>query len=263
MLTDAQRAARAGKLTASRIAPLMTGDAAAVLQLYLEMIGEAVEADLSDVWPVQLGAATEAVNLRWYSLKAGPGDVVTRCGEVVQHPEYEWACCTLDGFDSALNCPIECKHVGGREPVETIVERYFPQCLWQMACTDAKQCALSIILGANAPIIEYLDRDDVYIAEMVRRGAQFMECVRTRTPPVAMPGAAPPAAADRVIDMSRSNVWGNYAASWLANYRQASAAKDAEKNLKALVPAEARKAIGHGVVISRDRAGKLSLREAD
>lgn len=263
MLTDAQRDARAGKLTASRIAPLMTGDAAAVLQLYLEMIGEAIEPDLSDVWPVQLGAATEELNLRWYAMKAGDPNVLTRMGDVALHAKYEWAAATLDGWDSALSCPIECKCVGGREPLETTIERYQPQMQWQMEVTSSRQCALSVIRGGDAPIIEYIDRDDDYAAEMVRRGAQFMECVRTRTPPVAMPAAAPPAVADRVIDMSPSNVWGNYAASWLANHRQASAAKDAEKNLKALVPAEARKAIGHGVVISRDRAGRLSLREAD
>ena len=89
---------------------------------------------------------------------------------------------------------IEAKHCGGREPVETLIERYHPQCQWIMFVTNTKTIALSIILGANEPIVEYLDRDEAYVAEMVKRGAQFMEHVRNRTPPVILAPAAPPVA---------------------------------------------------------------------
>lgn len=96
MLTPTQIEARKGKLTASRIACLMTGDIAAILRLYREMIGEELEEDLSDVWPVQLGAATEQLNLDWHERKRRTP--VTRRGEVVVHPEYSWAACTFDGW---------------------------------------------------------------------------------------------------------------------------------------------------------------------
>jgi YqaJ-like viral recombinase domain len=96
MLSPAQKAARANKLTGSRISALMTGDAQKIMQLYLEMIGEAPEIDLSDVWPVQLGAATEQLNCDWFERKNRTP--VTRRGEVVVHPQYDWAACTLDGF---------------------------------------------------------------------------------------------------------------------------------------------------------------------
>src|SRR5262245_35516160 len=108
MLTTAQRIARQGKLTGSRIACLMTGDAERIDRLYREMIGEEVEEDLSGAWPVQLGEATEKLNLRWYARKTGKE--VTRQGEVVPHHYLAWAAVTLDGWCETLNCPIEAKH---------------------------------------------------------------------------------------------------------------------------------------------------------
>jgi len=258
-LSAAQAAARLGKLTGSRIACLMKGDAEAIDRLYREMIGEEVEEDLSGVWAVRLGEATEELNLAWFERKqAGP---VTRRGEVINHPFLPWAACTIDGWSDPHQCPIECKHVGGREPIETIVQRYQPQCQWQMEVTGADQCALSIISGANEPVIEWIDRDADYAAEMVRRGEQFMHCVTLRRQPVALAPAAPPIEADKVYDMAEDGAWRKHAASWLQCAGAAETAKKCERELKALVPVDAKLAHGVGIRITRDRAGRLSLRE--
>jgi hypothetical protein len=218
-----------------------------------------VAEDLSRVWPVQLGACTEVLNLDWYQLKNNAA--VTRRGEVVVHPQYPWAACTLDGWIEDLNCPIESKHVGGREPLEVIIERYWPQMGWQMEVTGADQCALSVIMGANEPIVEFIERDDNYIAEMIARGEQFMAHVRTRTSPVVLDPVPAPIDASRVYDMSEDNVWGDQAVAWLNTLMAAGENKDAEKILKSRVPEDAKKCTGHGVRITRDRAGRLSLRE--
>ena len=102
-LSAAQIEARKGKLTASRIACLMTGDAPAIMRLYREMIGEELPEDLSHIWPVRLGEATEQLNLDWY--EEGGGSPVTRRGEVVGHPKHLWAAATLDGWDSGPVLP--------------------------------------------------------------------------------------------------------------------------------------------------------------
>lgn len=258
MLTEAQRKAREDRLTASRIACLMNGNAEAIMQLYREMIGEIPEEDLSDVWAVQLGAVTEQLNLDWYEKK---NNIILRRGEVRIHPHFEWAACTLDGWDYALRCPVECKHVGGREPLEVIIDRYQPQMQWQMLVTDAAQCALSVIMGANAPIVEYIDRDYDYGAEMIQRGKQFMDCVRERRAPVALPAVPPPANATKIYDMTGNNKWAVYAVDWKCTKEAFDLCKHSEQVLKAMVPADAKKCHGHGVRITRDRAGRLSLRE--
>jgi predicted phage-related endonuclease len=236
----------------------MTGDAVAIMRLYREMTGEEQPEDLSRVWPVRLGEATEQLNLDWLEQS---GVALVRRGHVITHPRHDWAACTIDAWCVELDCPCEAKHVGGREPLEIVVERYQPQMQWQMECTGATQCVLSVIMGANPPVVEYIRRDEEYAAEMVRRGRQFMTCVSNLQEPVALPAVPAPVDATKVIDMTGNNMWADNAAVWLAVKDAAAECETASKILKATVPADAKKAWGHGVRITRDRAGRLSLRE--
>jgi predicted phage-related endonuclease len=175
--------------------------------------------------------------------------------------QHEWMAATLDGWDIVNNCPIECKHVGGFEKFEVIVSRYQPQMQWQMLVTGARECALSVIMGASEPVVEFVNRDDEYIREMVSRGQQFMAYVERRTPPVTLPAVPPPIDVSKYYDMTGRNEWANAAATWLATKATARECADAEKYLKSIVPPDARRCTGYGVSITRDRAGRLSLRE--
>ncbi len=258
MLSPQQIDARRVKLTGSRVAALVSGDRDKIMRLWREMLGMEVEEDLSKVWPVQLGSATEALNLRWWEMKNGP---ISRCGEVVEHPIHDWAAATIDGWDDNLKCCIECKHVGGHEPLEIVIDRYQPQLHWQMECTGTVQCAISVIMGAREPIVEFIEYDAEYALELITRGMMFMQCVRERREPVALEAVAAPAIAETVYDFSSDNRWGNYAVEWLESRGAAERCKDAEKLLKSLVPEDAKKCFGNGVRITRDRAGRLSLRE--
>lgn len=260
-LTHEQRKARDGRLTASRIACLMNGDEAKILNLWREIVGDPAfePEDLSAVWPVQLGSVTESLNLEWYERRTGRQ--VIRRGEVVVHPDLPWAAATLDGWDSFYPAPVECKHVGGREPLATIIDRYQPQLQWQMLVTRAECAALSVIEGANAPIVEVIAYDGGYADEMLSRARAFMRCVETLTPPVAIPAAPPPIRPEQVYDMAGNNEWGSEASVWLETADAKKRADAAEKSLKSLVPADAARCHGHGIQITRDRAGRLSLRK--
>ncbi len=259
MLSPAQITARDGKLTASRVACLMTGDEAKIMNLWRELVGDPafVPEDLTGVWPVRLGEFTEPLNIEWFSRKHG---AVSRIGEVVAHANG-WAAATLDAWSDDNACPVECKHVGGREPIETIIERYQPQLHWQMIMTDARKIALSVIMGANEPAVEFLPFDEAYAAELMKRATAFMECVWTLTPPFAQAPVTAPVKPEKTYDMTGNNSWAVDAHLWLDNYGAARVAKDAEASLKGLVPADAMRCHGYGVEIKRDRAGRLSLRE--
>lgn len=259
MLTAPQIAARDGKLTASRVACLMTGDPEKIMALWLEMLGERQPDDLSAVWPVQLGVATEALNLEWYERSVGRK--LTRRGEVVVHPEFPWACSTLDGFDGGLVGPVDAKHVGGFEPRATVVARYVPQMFWQMDCTGTKASALSIIEGAREPAIEPVAWDADYSTELWKRAHAFMACVWSLTPPVALPAAAVPVKAERIVDMAGNNEFASHAAEWKETRDAAGKFEKAAKGLKALTPADAARCHGYGVVVSRDKASRLTIRE--
>lgn len=261
MLSPDQIRQRDGKLTASRVACLMTGDEEKIMNLWRELVGDPafVEEDLSDVWAVQLGSFTEPFNLDWYERRTGR--TLARRGEVVVYPELEWAACTLDAWDDMLVAPIECKHVGGFEPIAKVLERYAPQAHWQMICTDATQCIFSIIEGAREPVIEIVQYDEAYGLELIERAEQFMECVWNLTPPIALVPVAAPVAAVKTYDMTGNNQWASEAITWLTTRQPAKDFAACEKAIKSIVPADAAKCTGHGISISRNKAGSLSIRE--
>lgn len=260
MLSPSQQKARAGKLTASRISVLMTGNAEGIHRLWRQMALDEPEPDLNHIWAIRLGEATENLNLCWAERKLGE-QIIDR-GVFVQHPSFEWAGSTIDGMLRETERLIEAKHVGGREPLETIIDRYQPQLQWQMECAGWKpnECALSVIFGANEPVIEWIQRDDEYAAEMVRRGQQFMQHVRNRSPPVEMPPVPPPVVPVKRYDMAGNNAWSANAATWITTRQAAKDNAAADKELKALVPADAKECSGYGLTAKRDRAGRISLR---
>src|SRR5271166_4744979 len=162
MLTEAQLEARRGKLTASAIGALMGTNKTKILNLWRELIGDPSyePENLDHIWAVQLGSQTESLNLDWFERKTGKP--VTRRGEVCVHSKVGWAAATLDGWSEAYQAPVETKHVGGFEPFERIVDRYYAQCQWQMEVTNASVCYLSVIEGSKEPRIRNIDLDLKY-----------------------------------------------------------------------------------------------------
>jgi hypothetical protein len=260
MLTEAQLKARDGKLTASMVGVLMNGDEVSVHELWMRLIGAQEEPDLSDRWAVRLGEVTESLNLEWFERKHGP---VARKGEVVVHPNVEWAATTLDGWSIRHNCPVECKHVGGFEPHQTVIDRYQPQMHWQMFVTGAKQAAFSVISGAREPTVDLISLNEAYLEELLKRARAFWRCVTDITPPNGFKPTLPPTKPERIVKMQGNNEWAANAADWRENREQARKFTGAEKALKAMVPDDAACAIGHGVKVSRDRAGRLSVKETE
>ena len=114
MLSPSQVAARDGKLTASCVACLMNGDEQKIMNLWRELVGdpEFVPDDLSDIWAVRLGECTEQLSLDWSERKYSTASCR---GQVVVMKDHEWAAATLDGWSEQHECPVECKHVGGRD----------------------------------------------------------------------------------------------------------------------------------------------------
>lgn len=263
MLTEAQRLARQGKLTASRVAPLMTGDKEKIMEVWRELCGDPSykEPDLSEIWAVQLGSTTEGLNLDWYEKLYRP---VSRRGEVVQHPNYNWAAATLDGFDVILPGPVEAKHTSGFEKYDVVLQRYMAQLHWQMECTQTRKCAFSVIQGGRQPTVEIIDYDKTYADELMARALRLMEAVWSLTPPVELPpvSLARPSVL-RDYNFTGDNRWASAASEWLSHREAAKACKDAEAKIREIFPNDAATATGYGVIVRRDKANRVSVRATE
>jgi hypothetical protein len=65
----------------------------------------------------------------------------------------------------------------------------------------------------------------------------------------------------RSVDMSTTNSWVVLAQEWLETIEPAKINEDKAKEIKALVPDDAAEAFGSGIIVRRDRRGRLSLRK--
>ncbi len=256
-LSDLQLKARDGKLTASRVGVLMSGDPEKIMALWQEMTGQSEPEDLSAVWAVQLGSHTESLNLEWYERKTG--HTLTLKGEVLTMDP--WAAATLDGYDAEINAVVEAKHVGGFEPRDNVVARYMPQVHWQMLVSGARLAVLSLIEGAREPVFEHVEFDEAYAAELWARAEQFMRCVEDLIPPVEFAPVAAPTRPEqyRTVDMTGSNAWASLAGDWLANQSAAKTFDKAAKEIKALVEIDVGQVSGHGIQCKRSKAGSLTI----
>lgn len=261
-LTPEQQRMREGKLTASAVGAFVSGDPEKLMSLWRLMVGdpEHKEPDWQHIWPVRLGEASEAVNLEFYEYRTGR--ILSRRGEVVTHPRHTWACATLDGFDDGLVGPVDAKHVGGFEKRDVIVARYTAQMFWQMGCTSTQRSALSIIEGAREPVVEPVEWDSGYADALWARAQAFMECVWSLTPPIALPPVEAPVKAEHVIDMTGNNEWAVHAGAFIETGAAAKQFAKADKAIRTLVPPDAAKCFGHGIVATRNKAGALYIREA-
>src|SRR5262249_27601972 len=101
----------------------------------------------------------------------------------------------------------------------------------------------------------------LYLSVLVSAEKKFWRCVHSGEPPHLI-NAEPPRPrieAVRIVDMSSSNSWAEFA-TLFRNTRPAFLDHErAKSELKALMPEDAKEAIGHGVRGRRSKSGALSF----
>ena len=103
--------------------------------------------------------------------------------------------------------------------------------------------------------------DPLYLSVLVSAEKKFWRCVQSGEAPHLI-NAEPPRPrieAIRIVDMSSSNSWAEFAALF-RNTREAFLDHErAKSELKALMPEDAKEAIGHGVRAKRSKSGAVSF----
>jgi predicted phage-related endonuclease len=239
---------------------IMGNDEAALIQLWREKRGEAEPEDLSGNLIVQLGAATEELNRSWYERNTGRrvADVQRR----VMHSAIPWMVATLDGLVEGTGAVFEAKFMlPWSFSEEAAVEKYMAQVQHNMWVTHSREAALSIITGGGKWVEIIIPMDPLYLSVLVSAEKKFWRCVQFGETPHLV-NAAPPRArieAVRIVDMNSSNSWAEFAALFRSTRSAFIDHERAKSELKALMPEDAREAIGHGVRAKRSKSGAVSF----
>jgi predicted phage-related endonuclease len=239
---------------------IMGDDEAVLIHLWREKRGEIEPEDLSSNLVVQLGLATEDLNRRWY--ESNTGQVLTDVQRHIRHPVLRWMAATLDGRVETSGAVFEAKFMlPWSFSEEAAAEKYMPQLQHNMWVVAARTAVLSIITGGGKWVEIATHADPLYQHLIVTAERKFWRCVESGEPPRLF-GTEPPKPridAVRIADMSASNSWAEFA-DLFRDTRQAHLEHERSKaELKALMPEDAKEAIGHGVRAKRSKSGAISF----
>jgi predicted phage-related endonuclease len=239
---------------------IMGSDEAALVRLWREKRGEVEPEDLSGNLIVQLGAATEALNRTWYERNSGRQ--VTAVQRRVKHSAISWMVATLDGMVEEIGAIFEAKFMlPWSFSEEAAAEKHMAQVQHNMWVTHSREAVLSIITGGGKWVEITIPVDPLYLTVLVSAEKKFWRCVQSGEPPHLI-NAEPPRArieAIRIVDMSSSNSWAEFAALFRTTRSAFLDHERAKNELKALIPEDAKEAIGHGVRAKRSRSGAVSF----
>jgi predicted phage-related endonuclease len=239
---------------------IMGKDEAALLRLWREKRGDVEPEDLSGNLLVQLGLATEDLNRRWY--QANTEQVLTDIQRHIRHPALRWMAATLDGRVEATGAVFEAKFMlPWSFSEEATAEKYMPQLQHNMWVLAARSAVLSIITGGGKWVEITTHADPLYQHLIVTAERKFWRCVESGEPPRLF-GVEPPKPrieAVRVVDMSSSNTWAEFAGLFRSTRQSFLDHERSKTELKALVPDDAKEAVGHGVRAKRSKSGAISF----
>jgi predicted phage-related endonuclease len=239
---------------------IMGNDHDALVRLWREKRGEIEPEDLSDNLIVQLGKVTEDLNRRWYERNTGQAiqDVQRR----VQHPVITWMAATLDGIVDPGGAVFEAKFMlPWTFSEEAAAEKHMAQLQHNIWVANARSGVLSIITGGGKWVEMSVHADPLYQHLLLTAEKKFWRCVISGEEPRLF-GVEPPRprlAAVRIVDMSASNSWAEFAAVFRRTRPAFVEHEAAKTDLKKLLPEDAKEAIGHGLRAKRSKSGAVSF----
>jgi predicted phage-related endonuclease len=239
---------------------IMGDDDGALLRLWREKRGESEPEDLSGNLIVQLGVVTEPLNRHWF--ERNTGQILTGVQRRVHHPVVRWMAATLDGIVEATGAIFEAKFMlPWSFTEEGAAEKYAPQLQHNMWVTNAKLSVLSIITGGGKWVEISISADPLYQHLLFTAEKKFWRCVESGEPPRLF-GVEPPRPrieAVRIVDMSASNSWAEFAGVFRSTRSAFLEHERAKVELKGLMPEDAKEAIGHGIRAKRSKSGAVSF----
>jgi putative phage-type endonuclease len=239
---------------------IMGNNEATLLHLWREKRGETEREDLSRNLIVQLGVVTEDLNRHWF--ERNTGQTLKHIQRRIRHPVIRWMAATLDGVIESTGAVFEAKFMlPWSFSEESAAEKYMAQLQHNMWVTNAKAAVLSIITGGGKWVEITIPADSLYQHLLLTAEKKFWRCVESGEPPHLF-GIEPPRArieAIRVVDMSASNSWAEFAGIFLRTREAHIEHERAKAELKALLPEDAKEGIGRGIRVRQSKNGAVSF----
>jgi hypothetical protein len=118
-----------------------------------------------------------------------------------------------------------------------------------------------VITGGGKWVEITVPADSLYQHLLFTAEKKFWRCVESGEPPRLFGIEAPPPRVEavRVVDMSSSNSWAEFAAQFRETRDAALRHESAKAELKGLLPQDAKEAAGHGVRAKRSKSGAVSF----
>ncbi|WP_371260026.1 YqaJ viral recombinase family protein [Bradyrhizobium sp. WSM1417] len=239
---------------------IMGDDQDKLIRLWHEKRGEVAPEDLSDNLIVQLGTITEVLNRAWY--QRSTGQTISDIQKRVRHPVHKWMAATLDGMVEQTGAVFEAKFMlPWAFTEEAAAEKHMAQLQHNMWVVAARSSVLSIITGGGKWVEIKIHADPLYQHLLLTAEKKFWRCVQSGEPPLLfnIETPRPRLEAVKVVDMSSSNAWGEFAATYLRSKDAHGEHELSKAELKKLVPDDAKEASGHGIKAKRSKSGAISF----
>lgn len=240
------------------------------IELWEEKTRRLPPVDLSDKLNVQLGIHTEVFNGIWFTKQTGIE--LDQPDPYYVHPSHDFMYAHLDGIIRETGEPFEAKHTYDENNLEGLLKWYMPQLQHYLAITGHDYAWLSVIFGNRRYNHYEIARSNDYIASLIDLEAAFWWHVKEDIKPdvtdeviagqtsAAAAAAATPVNGTIIKDMTGDNQWAALALDMAESALAHDTYKDADKAIRKMVPANARCAHGHGVILKRDSANRLRFK---
>src|SRR6201996_5870269 len=243
---------------------IMGDDEPALTRLWREKRGEIEPEDLSGVLPVQLGSVTEDLNRRWYERQSGCA--VKSVQRHLRHPVLKWMGATLDGLVEPSGAVFEAKFMlPWAFSEEAAAAKHMAQLQHNMWVANARSAVLSIITGGGKWVEMTIPADPLYQHLLLTAEKKFWRCVQNGDTPYLFDIEVPRARIDafRIVDMSTSNSWAEFAATFRRTKTAHQEHEGAKAELKKLMPEDAKEATGYGLRAKRSTSGAVNFELID
>ena len=242
-------------------------------KVWLEKTNRSEQENLSEVFRVQLGKFTEDFILDWSSKVI---DIeIGRRQTFITHPDYHWLACTIDGASegspwSGENCVFEAKHSNQWATDYTIFDSYYWQVQHQAYVGGFEDGALVYAAGNNwgGVIPVEIDTSEFEFV-MLPKLERLWNCIETdtpyedeeKTPSPALNGLITYDLSD--LDTADQYNWGPKAieldAALCRDKKVSDRYESLKKELREMVPENARMVILPGLSVRRSKTGTLAV----